>query len=388
MLPFLGLALIKSLREFPQCNVTHDKDRNLLLQRAAVHLGVATQTPDGLKVPVVKHAEIQTVDGRNRYFLTAVRIDPVTNELEDVTIFDGNRRERQRTTYAERGSMAFNESKTDLYLTLFDGVVHEPQRDREGGFQRLYFQKQIVPLRDVGNELVRQMGGAQRGDREMTFSQLRERAAEQTGELEAVREEARVLSHETLLMALGRPVAGDSAATRMAQLQRMRGEAAVGVGRTRSFLGRDDHTQGVVIRTRTFASREESLRQSVNRYQVELHKKWALAFACLVFTLVGPPIALRFPRGGVGMVIAASTMIFSVYWVGLIGGESLADKGLGDPLLTMWIPNVVFAAAGVLLVRRMGRAGETVRGGGSGTQWWARGGRVEAGLRPRAAAGT
>ena len=63
LLPFLGLALIKALRQFPQCNVTHDKDRNLLLQHEAVHLGVATQTPDGLKVPVVKHAEMMSIDG-------------------------------------------------------------------------------------------------------------------------------------------------------------------------------------------------------------------------------------------------------------------------------------------------------------------------------------
>ncbi len=62
LLPFLGLALIRALREYPQCNVTHDKDRNLLLQHEAVHLGVATQTPDGLKVPVVKHAEVRTLD--------------------------------------------------------------------------------------------------------------------------------------------------------------------------------------------------------------------------------------------------------------------------------------------------------------------------------------
>ena len=62
LLPFLGLALIKALKEFPQCNVTHDKNRNLLLQHAAVHLGIATQTPDGLKVPVVKHAEIRSLD--------------------------------------------------------------------------------------------------------------------------------------------------------------------------------------------------------------------------------------------------------------------------------------------------------------------------------------
>jgi len=63
ILPFLGLALMRALKEFPQCNSTYNKDRNVLLQHEAVHLGVATQTPDGLKVPVVKHAELKDIDG-------------------------------------------------------------------------------------------------------------------------------------------------------------------------------------------------------------------------------------------------------------------------------------------------------------------------------------
>ena len=62
ILPFLGSALIRALREFPQCNATYDKDRNIIIQHEAVHLGVATQTPDGLKVPVVRHAETRSID--------------------------------------------------------------------------------------------------------------------------------------------------------------------------------------------------------------------------------------------------------------------------------------------------------------------------------------
>jgi len=62
LLPFLGLALVRALKEFPQCNTTYEKDRNVLLRHEAVHLGVATQTPDGLKVPVVRHAEQLTLD--------------------------------------------------------------------------------------------------------------------------------------------------------------------------------------------------------------------------------------------------------------------------------------------------------------------------------------
>jgi len=62
LLPFIGLALVRALREFPQCNTTYDKDRNVLLRHPSVHLGVATQTPDGLKVPVVRSSERLSID--------------------------------------------------------------------------------------------------------------------------------------------------------------------------------------------------------------------------------------------------------------------------------------------------------------------------------------
>jgi 2-oxoisovalerate dehydrogenase E2 component (dihydrolipoyl transacylase) len=56
-LPFLGLALIRALAAFPQCNAHYDAERNVLMKYHRVHLGIATQTPDGLKVPVVHDAD-------------------------------------------------------------------------------------------------------------------------------------------------------------------------------------------------------------------------------------------------------------------------------------------------------------------------------------------
>jgi 2-oxoisovalerate dehydrogenase E2 component (dihydrolipoyl transacylase) len=60
-LPFLAAALARVLEEFPQCNAHYDAERNVLIRHKPVHLGVATQTPDGLKVPVVRHAEARTL---------------------------------------------------------------------------------------------------------------------------------------------------------------------------------------------------------------------------------------------------------------------------------------------------------------------------------------
>jgi 2-oxoisovalerate dehydrogenase E2 component (dihydrolipoyl transacylase) len=55
-LPFLALALIRALPQFPQCNAHYDAERGVLLRHRRVHLGIATQSSDGLKVPVVRDA--------------------------------------------------------------------------------------------------------------------------------------------------------------------------------------------------------------------------------------------------------------------------------------------------------------------------------------------
>jgi 2-oxoisovalerate dehydrogenase E2 component (dihydrolipoyl transacylase) len=60
-LPFLAAAIVRVLEEFPQCNAHYDAERGVLLRHHAVHLGIATQTPDGLKVPIVRHAEARTL---------------------------------------------------------------------------------------------------------------------------------------------------------------------------------------------------------------------------------------------------------------------------------------------------------------------------------------
>jgi 2-oxoisovalerate dehydrogenase E2 component (dihydrolipoyl transacylase) len=56
-LPLVVMALIRVLESFPQCNVLYDAARGVLVRHRAVHVGIATQTPDGLKVPVVRNAQ-------------------------------------------------------------------------------------------------------------------------------------------------------------------------------------------------------------------------------------------------------------------------------------------------------------------------------------------
>jgi len=364
MMPILVLGLIATGamlffndRILPESN---HRLKNLL-----VDIGRKSPTLE-LREQVVN--EIRTDAGLDRYFLTAARIDPATNRLEEITIFDANNPAKKRTTYAASGEMAFNEARTDLYLTLFDGVVHEVQSDRVGGFQRLFFEKQIVPLRNVGNELDRRLGGTDRSDREMGFALLLENARQREADLDSLRTENQAKGLEAVRLALGRPTDQDTAAAAMLVREQSRGRIPV-QGSGTSLLAGDAVTQGVVITSRTFATRGGALSQTANRYRVEIHKKWAIALACLVFALMGPPLAMRFPNGGIGLVVAASSGIFAIYWMGLIGGESLADRRVADPAVTMWLANSVFLVIGLLLVSRMGRTSTSTRGNGWDALW-------------------
>jgi 2-oxoisovalerate dehydrogenase E2 component (dihydrolipoyl transacylase) len=63
LLAFIGLALVRVLAAYPQCNATYDRERNILLRHRAIHLGIATRTPEGLKVPVIRHCERRSLFG-------------------------------------------------------------------------------------------------------------------------------------------------------------------------------------------------------------------------------------------------------------------------------------------------------------------------------------
>jgi 2-oxoisovalerate dehydrogenase E2 component (dihydrolipoyl transacylase) len=82
-LPFLALALVRVLKDFPQCNAQYDAERGVIVRHSAVHLGVATQTPDGLKVPVVHDADqlgLFELAGQMRRVSEAARSNKATRE--------------------------------------------------------------------------------------------------------------------------------------------------------------------------------------------------------------------------------------------------------------------------------------------------------------------
>lgn len=98
-----------------------------------------------------------------------------------------------------------------------------------------------------------------------------------------------------------------------------------------------------------------NLPQDYNSLMVELHKKFSIPFACVVFGILGLPLGIRLRRGGKSLSYIIGLVIFIVYWLFLINGEALGDKGTIPPFLGMWAANMLFGALGVLLLFQKGK---------------------------------
>lgn len=93
--------------------------------------------------------------------------------------------------------------------------------------------------------------------------------------------------------------------------------------------------------------------KSINRYLVEIHKKFSIPFACIVFILLGAPIGIMSKRGNFGVAAMISTVILTFYWISLIQGEKLADRLFVTPFIGMWSFNIVFSIIGIILLIRL-----------------------------------
>ncbi|TVP44402.1 MAG: YjgP/YjgQ family permease [Gemmatimonadales bacterium] len=303
--------------------------------------------------------EVSTGDGR-RFFLEARQIDATTNTLSDVIITDLSRMGENRRIVAKSGEMAFTADRADLYVTLHDGVALAITDDRPGAFDRMDFDTQILPMRGVGAEIERRVSSGTRGDREMTIPQLQEAAERQLEQMRTWSTEGREASVRMVQSTLGLPLS-----------PRGEGEEEeledAGVPEDGMLLPTglmDGNFEDLVVSHRINNARWQVHRSNVYRYRVEIHKKYAIAFACIIFILLGAPFAIRFPQGGVGMVIATSVGIFFLYWMGLIGGERIAERGHVEPWVAMWLPNMILFLPGVLLATGMGEKLSTNRGSG------------------------
>ncbi len=273
-----------------------------------------------------------------RLFIQAAHIDNATSRLENVTIWDERDIDRSRTIYADSGRMSFNEKQTDLYLELFDGKVQETRDESPAAFREVWFVTNNIRIPEVGNELNRDLS-RYRSDREQPVDSM----------LAQVREaEAQAIQVEEV----SRAMAMAATSRRLGGLAPSEDELApadtVGAVAEAWKTGRRLEVPSSAYNSfRANAIQLQRHRERANRFQVEIWKKFTIPAACIVFVLIGVPIAVRFRRGGVGLVVGVSLGVFCLYYVALIGGEKLADRQFLSPALAMWSPNILFGLIGI-----------------------------------------
>ncbi|MGB2959141.1 MAG: LptF/LptG family permease [Bacteroidota bacterium] len=265
------------------------------------------------------------------------------NDLEGITLYDYRNPVQSVVIAAERGKISFSPDYRKLILDLQEGEVHELDLQKTDSYRRARFTSLRRAMNVQGFDFERSSTSTfSRGDREMSAEVM-------TGIVDSLRgvrgsleehlqvrmtEEARRLVSTVPDTLSGGPVHVEGQTPTARALQKAQ------------FLSTE-------VTSTLF--RMEMLNKQIGQYLVEIHKKYAIPAACLVFVLIGVPLGIMARRGGFGIAATLSLGFFILYWACLIGGEKLADRSIVSPWLGMWAANIIIGLLGAYLTFRVGR---------------------------------
>lgn len=273
------------------------------------------------------------VDG---FTILARRVDS-NGVLYGVTIYDHSRPERSNIVNADTAKLAFTPSASHLIMQLFHGEIHQQSRVKPNDYRLISFDRhQISMSADRFFFQQSDASGSSRSDREMRISDMRvivDRANEYKAQA-SHRIDSLVHDHIAYL-------ASPAAKTSATQPTSFDSTNAVSNAQARVSFIRSQ------IESESF--RRIAERDNARRYEVEIQKKYAIPFACILFVFVGCPLGIITRGGNFGISAGVSLIFYVVYWATLIGGEKLADRDLFSPTLAMWLGNIILAVVGILV---------------------------------------
>ena len=315
----------------------------------------------------------------NGIFLRTARLFS-NNRMRDVAIFDMTDPLTRTTIRADSGLLEMLPNQRDLLLTLFHGSWTVLKPEDPTRLQRVFFNTDFVKVRNVGNTLeIDTVGGGEKSDREMTVCELQRRVTRLVRARDSVYGVLKTIDSNVAKTVRTGGVSsglGGLYCHRLARMSVVRTASAMEV-RDQQPPQQPPQQGGVLTplpeapttNPGMRAAQAEMLKlqivlsqSTINGDRVEIEKKFAIAAACVIFVLLGAPIALRFPRGGVGLTIGVSLGVFGLYYTGLTAGEALARDNLIPPFWAMWSANFLLLAVGLALTSRLGREGATSRG--------------------------
>ena len=257
------------------------------------------------------------------------------NLMHDVRIFSKGKKESQTSIRANSGNIST--LKDAFLLSLFDGEIHELEIGDFTNYRRIAFKKHniIIPADDL---LLNRRDSSNRTDREMNVSMMLKKINDYRHREKVVVNRIKGAFFRTF---------GDSIEVNNKLI------ASKIINEKKSSIESDNILTNIEIRKKERQIRNlerqlknefnllKSYQKSRNKYNVEIHKKFSIPFACILFVLLGAPLGVMAKRGGFAVSTSLSFMFFLVYYILLLGCEKMADRNLLDARTGMWFPNLI-----------------------------------------------
>ena len=275
-------------------------------------------------------------------------------EFKDVKIFSKNTSSEQTTIYAERGSL---DSKGGIItVNLENGEIHEIDLENYDHYRKIKFGTHQIII-SIDDLLLNRTSEANRTDREMKVPAMIEKIQQNKLSIEQIKNRITAVKQD-----IG--INSDNEMTLrniIDEIENLKNNDMPKNEETREYnkdIPITEYEQNEKIRSLNNNARQfqneftliENYEKNNNKYLVEIHKKFTLAVACILFTLVGAPLGILVRKGGIPIASALSITFFLIYYIILIWGEQLADRALLDPAIGSWMPNIVLFIVGLIIL--------------------------------------
>jgi lipopolysaccharide export system permease protein len=264
-----------------------------------------------------------------------------SNDLEGVTILDYSQPMLTATITAHHGTISFSSDYQKLIMDLWNGEIHQINNQLHKQYRIVRFKKHRIVMEAEGFNFQRSQEGAfTRGDRELSASAM-----------VAMVDSLHKLQNQSI--------------QRTQTLLKKNIASLYSPGPDQPILGfapSNEASQFIQVRQAI----ENDLLQNhyynveAKKYLVEIHKKYAIPVACIVFIFIGAPLGIMARKGTFGIGASLSLGFFVLYWACLKAGENLADRELIEPWMGMWMGNILLGVVGIYLTIRTARETPTI----------------------------
>tara|TARA_Y100001947_G_scaffold64942_1_gene54593 strand:+ start:2414 stop:3748 length:1335 start_codon:yes stop_codon:yes gene_type:complete len=272
-------------------------------------------------------------------------------DFKDVRIFSKNDSSEQTTIYANSGKL--NSNGNIITIDLKSGEIHEIDLTDYDYYRKIKFDTHqiVISLDDL---LLNRTSEANRTDREMKVPQMIREIQKNKVFIEAINNRISDIKSNLDIKVNSNDL--NSIVSEIEKLKLIKSKE-ISKNFQESIEGMQINEEIISLNNTSRQLQNEfvlidNYKKTNNKFRVEIHKKFTLAIACILFTLVGAPLGILVKRGGITIASALSITFFLIYYILLIWGEQLADRNLLNPGIGSWLPNIILFISGIIILKQ------------------------------------